>query len=343
MLPGSLVLITAPHGPKAVMGGLLAGAVLAGGPKTLGFRASILAGLSYFTYNCPPSGQGSSAFGLVSLFVMLAMITEFPGRRKNWSRSPAFFNFITETLDARSYYAKATLRGNLAGVKPGRVMYAVHPHGVLTAGWTWNMFFNSDFHKLAGRVGFLLDEGLRLKSPSFRLMCDWCESDNMWAGAATKRTMLKAMEAGETSLALLPGGFQEATLCSRGKDRVYVKKRAGFVKYCLMHGYSITPCYTFGESDTYSCFPYLLGPRLWLAKRNIPAAAMFGAWWCPVLPKASAELQTFVGDNIKLPKIEQPTEADIKKYRGLYMDALVALFEKYKGEAGRPGAVLEVF
>ena len=150
-------------------------------------------------------------------------------------------------------------------------------------------------------------------------------------------------QAGDTSLALLPGGFQEATLCSYGQDRVYVKHRAGFVKYCLIHGYSITPCYTFGESDTYACFPYLLGARLWLAKRNIPAAMMFGAWWCPALPKASAELQTFIGDNIKLPKIEQPSQEHVKKYHGLYMDGLVALFEKYKAEAGRPGAVLEVF
>jgi hypothetical protein len=42
--------------------------------------------------------------------------------------------------------------------------------------------------------------------------------------------MLKAMEEGKTSLALLPGGFQEATLCAKGKDRVYIKNRAGFVK-----------------------------------------------------------------------------------------------------------------
>ena len=205
------------------------------------------------------------------------------------------------------------------------------------------MFFNEEFHKRCGRIGFLMDEGLRVKSPSFRLMCDWVATDKQWAGAATKRVMLKAMAEGKSSLALLPGGFQEATLCSRGKDRVYVKNRAGFVKYCLMHGYSIVPCYTFGESDCYKCFSWLLGPRLALAKRNIPAAAMWGAWWCPMLPRSDAELITFIGEEIKLPKIAEPSKDEIKKYHGQYIHALQALFDKHKAEAGSPDAKLEVF
>ena len=230
LLPGSLVLITAGHGTKAIFGGLFAGAVLAGGPQTLPFRASIFSALAAVTYTTPEPDHNTSLFGLASLFVMLAMITNVPGRPTKWKRNPAFFKLLTKTLDGRAYYARAELGGAIKSVKPGKVMYAVHPHGVLTAGWTWNMFFNSDFHKRCGRVGFLLDEGLRLKSPTFRMMCDWCESDNQWAGAATKRTMLKTMEEGKSSLALLPGGFQEATLCAKGKDRVYIKNRAGFVK-----------------------------------------------------------------------------------------------------------------
>lgn len=258
-------------------------------------------------------------------------------------RFPAFYNMLTKTLNGKQYYKRAELRGALKSIKPGKVMYAVHPHGVLTAGWTWNMFFNDEFHKLTGRVGFLLDEGLRLKSPTFRLMCDWCESDEQWAGAATRKVMLDAMAEGKSSLALLPGGFQEATLCAKGKDRVYVKGRAGFVKYCLMHGYSITPVYTFGESDTYSCFSYLLKARLALAKRNIPAAAMFGCWWCPFMPLPSAELLTYVGEPIVLPTDKEPNKELIAKYHGMYVNALVALFDKHKADAGKPDAVLEVF
>ena len=287
---------TMSFGSIGIIGGLLTGAFLAGGPQTLVFRASVFTFLCVITNSCPSESRPTRNWGLFGLFVMLAMITEVPGSSKTFGRSPAFMKLITETLNARAYYKKAELRGNLAGIKPGRVMYAVHPHGVLTAGWTWNMFFNTDFHKRAGKVGFLLDEGLRLKSPTFRLMCDACTSDIQWSGPATKKVMNAVMAKGDTSLALLPGGFQEATLCTRGVDRVYAKNRKGFVKYCLSNGYDIQPCYTFGESDTYSCFPYLLKARLALAKQNIPAAAMFGAWWCPILPRPDAELLTYVGD-----------------------------------------------
>ena len=122
------------------------------------------------------------------------------------------------------------------------------------------MFWNFEFHERVGRVGFLLDEGLRLKAPTFRLLCDWYAGPKRWAGAATKEVIKSAMAKGE-NLALVAGGFQEATICKRGVDRVFVKSRAGFIKYCLQEGYTVVPCYTFGESDTYTTFTGLLGMR----------------------------------------------------------------------------------
>jgi hypothetical protein len=113
-------------------------------------------------------------------------------------------------------------------------------------------------------------------------------------------------------------------------------------RYCLMHGYAIVPCYTFGESDTYSCFPWLLKFRLGLAKQNIPAAAMWGVSWCPFMP-LPAELLTYVGEKIELPKISEPTKDDVKKYHAMYIDGIQNLFDKHKAEAGRKDAVLEIF
>ena len=36
-----------------------------------------------------------------------------------------------------------------------------------------------------------------------------------------------------------------------GRERVYVRRRKGFVKLALRYGYTIYPIYTFGESHTY--------------------------------------------------------------------------------------------
>ena len=38
----------------------------------------------------------------------------------------------------------------------------------------------------------------------------------------------------------------------------------------LQHGYALTPIYTFGESETYATFPYLLKPRLWRRASSSP-------------------------------------------------------------------------
>ena len=41
------------------------------------------------------------------------------------------------------------------------------------------------------------------------------------------------------NIALIPGGFEEATLFARDKHRVYLRRRAGFIKYALRHGYVV--------------------------------------------------------------------------------------------------------
>ena len=175
----------------------------------------------------------------------------------------------------------------------------------------------------------------------FSYFADW-EAPGRWAGAATRPVVKAAMATGE-SLALLPGGFHEAVICARGAERVYVKRRRGFVKYCLQHGYRICPVYTFGESDCYRTFGALLRPRLWLADRNIPAAAMFGNPLCPVLPIAETALHTFVGRPLELPAIAEPTAEDVALWHGRYVAALQALFDEHKAEAGKPDAVLEIW
>jgi len=50
------------------------------------------------------------------------------------------------------------------------------------------------------------------------------------------------------NIAIIPGGFEEATLTSTTSTSVYIKNRKGFIKYAIKHGYSVFPLYTFGEN-----------------------------------------------------------------------------------------------
>lgn len=55
-----------------------------------------------------------------------------------------------------------------------------------------------------------------------------------YAGADSvgKNNMLKNMKAGN-NIALLPGGFEEATCYENGKNLIFIKNRKGFIKYAL--------------------------------------------------------------------------------------------------------------
>ena len=46
---------------------------------------------------------------------------------------------------------------------------------------------------------------------------------------------------------------------------------------------------------------------------------------------------------IDLPKIDEPTKEDVDKWHKVYCDALQALFDKHKAEAGRADRVLEMY
>mmetsp|Transcript_19297 Transcript_19297/g.53799 ORF Transcript_19297/g.53799 Transcript_19297/m.53799 type:complete len:114 (+) Transcript_19297:940-1281(+) len=92
------------------------------------------------------------------------------------------------------------------------------------------------------------------------------------------RAMKSKMRRNE-NIALLPGGFQEATLYTYGKHLVYIKRRKGFIKYALQYGYKVYPCYTFGEERTYLQLPGFNAIRLWLNKFHIPTVLFIGRFF----------------------------------------------------------------
>eukprot|EP00434_Breviolum_minutum_P024312 symbB.v1.2.021471.t1/scaffold1792.1/size124732/6 len=82
--------------------------------------------------------------------------------------------------------------------------------------------------------------------------------------------------------------------------------------------------------------------RFWLNRKGIPTVAFWGLPWCPLLPRRNVEMLTFVGPALELPQISDPTPEEVDKWHAKYTDALVALFNKHKAEAGKPTAVLEI-
>lgn len=212
------------------------------------------------------------------------------------------------------------------------MLYAVHPHGAFCMGWSV-LFCSKTMNK--GMVRFCFSPVL-FASPLFRL---WCRLVGR-PGSAAKASMIGYMKGMNRNsspsgrpdhLALPPGGFEEATLTCLDKDRVYIKKRVGFVKLALQNGYNLVPVYSFGENQTYSNVQGLWKLRLWLNNLGVPTIVVFGSWMAPLLPKRHPRgLKVVVGEPLVLPLVPNPTREVVKLWHDKYVAALAQLFEDHK-------------
>ena len=77
------------------------------------------------------------------------------------------------------------------------------------------------------------------------------------------------------------------------RDRVFIRKRAGFIKYALQHGYNLQPAFTFGESDIYASLQHPLYRRLCLftlKHAGFVIPVFWGPrWYCPLLPRDGSQ------------------------------------------------------
>ncbi|EOD11289.1 hypothetical protein EMIHUDRAFT_452421 [Emiliania huxleyi CCMP1516] len=142
---------------------------------------------------------------------------------------------------------------------------------------------------------------------------------------------------------ILPGGMEEVALFEFGRERVYLKRRKGFIKYALQHGYLLLLAYTFGECDLYRSVGAGKRLRMWLLRRcGFVVPLFYGAWWCPLLPRADVAVHTVVGAPLQLPRIAEPTAEQVTAYHALYVEALTRLFDDHKARFGYADRRLEV-
>jgi len=214
-------------------------------------------------------------------------------------------------------------------------MLCYHPHGALSVGFAWNGAHTSktDVYKVTWLVVDILP-----KLPIMGYVVNWF--GNM--RGVSPPVMRRFLESGR-NVGLIPGGFEEATIMKRGVERVYLRRRKGFVKYALRYGYNLHPAYTFGESDTYLTFHWFVKARLALNRFKLPAIAVFGDPLFPLFPRPDTRINTFVGDALVLPHLPEPTDAQVDEWHTRYIEALQALFDSKKAAVGKPEAVLEIW
>jgi len=193
---------------------------------------------------------------------------------------------------------------------------AVHPHGIFSMGWGL-AYILPDFEGLR----FCFSPTLLL-SPFWRLFSRLVGRPGSAAGPEFKKLLREGK-----SWAIIPGGFEEATIHSSSTPRVYLKDRVGFVKYALQYGYSLTPMYVFGEHRTFGNVQGGWSWRLWLNGFGIPAILPWGVWWCPFLMR-STDLLLCVGTPLQLPKLENPSREEVQRHHAAYLEHFKRFWER---------------
>jgi len=210
-------------------------------------------------------------------------------------------------------------------------LFCVHPHGMFCTGWA-GCFVTTAFQ----HVYFCFAPSL-----FYNLMFRALVSSISNSEPSNKENFARLLKE-KKSLAVVPGGFEEATIFRYGSDRVWLRNRAGFIKMALQTGHALRPVYAFGESDTYFNLRGFLKFRLWLNKFGLPGVVAFGAWWFPLLPR-QCKVHVVVGRPIQLPSIESPSRDDVRKWHEVYMKALQRLFDRHKKQYGFGERQLEIW
>jgi len=320
-----------PFGLPGVSAAIAIGGALISGPA-LAVRGVLVSMLGAMAYKSRKISSLISAV-VAALLCWVASTSASPGP------CPRLIDFIMQW--ASHYYRRCEVRGALEDIKPEKSFIGWHPHGCLCAGFTISGTFNPKFLEAAGKINFLCDPALRHRNPGFRLLCEAYKTPRRAIEGCDSATFKKFMSQGE-NIVFIPGGFLDACAFSYGKDRIVLKDKTIFVKYCLQYGYRAHPVYTFGESKTFYTFTGLESFRMRVARKNIPMIAFFGLPLIPFLPFPQAELISYVGAGIDFPRIPEPTTYDIAHWHAIYVAALRRLFEDKKVEAGYPDAQLEI-
>ena len=215
------------------------------------------------------------------------------------------------------------------------ILLSYHPHGVFPVNYYLSGACCEPLFRVNPNIRFLIASAL-YNAPLWKFLVSWLDKFD----SAEKKSMTNLMEQ-RKDIALLPGGFEEATIYRYGVHRIYLKKRTGFIKYALKYGYTLIPVYTFGEELNYYNLPGFYKFRLWLNKFHIPGVVFWGK--LAGLGFSSHKMVTIYGQPLKCPKIENPTSEQVHEYHDMYMSRVKTVFEENKARCGQPDAQLEIW
>ena len=263
---------------------------------------------------------------------------------EHFSRTHWVFCRLREYLSL-TLHRTAECQAELLRAHPtGQAIFAFFPHGVnsdfrvLMDGCMYDAFAGT-YKKSPGRT---LAASILFKLPGIRTLA--LKTACVDAGKATAQRCLRAGH----SLLLCPGGQDEQIETIFGRERVFLKRRAGFVRLALEANVPVVPCFCFGSSDLYFTSRVAHGLRRWLVRNlRISLPIYTGDWGLFAYPTPKGFPRTVAqhivfGQPLVFPKREEVSAKDVEEAHAQFIAALTALFDEHKAAFGYAGRTLEV-
>ena len=231
--------------------------------------------------------------------------------------------------NAADYFKIKVIHENLQEInKYKQVLYALEPHDVLPL----SIFvFNDNLNAFPGQKCLGCITGACFNIPLMRHMYTWVNATDVG-----KKNVLKLIADG-ISPVICPGGVQEVTLMTNKDDCVlYLKNRKGFVKLAIQHGLPLIPVFTFGLKGSFNY--WVPKGKFWtnLARRiGFLPMAFFGVFGLPLGPAKPVQYTLIAGSPIPVGAAQpEPSQEEIDKFHRIFVDDLVALYERHKSTYG---------
>jgi 2-acylglycerol O-acyltransferase 2 len=128
-------------------------------------------------------------------------------------------------------------------------------------------------------------------------------------------------------LVIYVGGLAELFKTSQEEERLYLKKRKGFIKIAMREGVDVIPVYLFGNTSVLSVLKTGILESM-SRKMQLSVTYFWGKFFLPI-PR-DEKLLVVRGKPLGLPHIKDPTDADIDKWHAKYVDEVTRLFNQNK-------------
>ncbi|KAL2913078.1 diacylglycerol O-acyltransferase 1 [Polyrhizophydium stewartii] len=264
------------------------------------------------------------------IFIALDPAPETGGRKAMWFRRLSLWKWLADFFPA-SIVKTADLDPNKTYV------FGYHPHGIISLGAFTNFATEATgFGELFNGI----DLRLMTLEPNFRMPFFREIILHLGVTSASRRSCDNILTKGPgNAIMLVVGGAAEALNAFPGTNDLVLKKRYGFVKVALRTGSSLVPVMSFGENDIWDQVPNPQGSTLRKFQRLFQRYASFSppllhgrgifTYNYGILPFRHP-IVSVVGAPIDCPRTENPSNELVQEYHQKYLDALQALYDKYK-------------